>query len=438
MFKSRRKGKRPKLLLGVFLIYAIALSIIPINPAEADLAGHVVVNEVQTNSGSGGAEYDDWVELYNPTAGDIDLSTWSIQKTSGTGTSFYRKALSGIIPAEGYFLIVRNHASTTPSLIALANVLAAGSSFSLTDNNIIYLVNDNIDIENNNDANIVDYVGMGSASYYEGAAAPNPGAGQSIARVPDGEDSGNNYLDFKITNKPTPKSGSASGNDIGGTVFLTITPEAQPVQNITPTTAQIVFQVNDNGTALINYGLTSSYGSSTVAEAVSANITKTMNLSGLACDKIYHYSIYAENNDAGEHDATVDATFTTLPCGIKLDSLTMTKATAKANDQYADGWQWEFNITVWDTNETSLKIKFDQWSGAGTLAAAGNMQFSADGGITWLNITVNGAYPASGIDVSSLDNSAVAGRQIKIIVRMKVPVGTAAGYYNSSYGILTE
>ena len=83
-------------------------------------------------------------------------------------------------------------------------------------------------------------------------------------------------------------------------------------------------------------------------------------------------------------------------------------------------------------------MKFNQWTGAGSLDVGANMQYSVDNGAVWTDILANAAYPAVGTDISGLDNGAGAGRQVKIIVRMKVPVGTAAGYYNSSYGILTE
>ena len=65
------------------------------------------------------------------------------------------------------------------------------------------------------------------------------------------------------------------------------------------------------------------------------------------------------------------------------------------------------------------------------------MQFSVNG-VDWFDITDNGAYPALGADLTGIDNSADAGRQIDITVQMKVPSGTSVGNYNSSYGILTE
>lgn len=444
-FRLRGTSKMPNgLTVGVFLFLLIGLGVGFAGKAEASLADHVVINEISIEGvASAGGEFDDWVELYNPTTASTSLSGWSIQKTNASGVSLYRKALTGVIPAGGYYLIVRDNASTTQSLKDLANVLAAGSvsGFALTNDNIIYLVNNNVDVSSSTDpSHIIDLVGFGTATIYEGAPALNPTAGKSLARKLDGEDSNNNNLDFAIADSPTPKSGAVSSgdDDIGGTVLLTITPDTTPVQNINSTEAQIVFQVNATGTAFIKYGLDSSYASTTAPETVSENVTKTINLAGLSCATTYHYVIYAENAGATENDTTGDAVFTTLPCGITLDSLVMTKSSARANNQYNDGWQWEFNITVWNMNETSLKMKFNQWTGGTTLNAGANMQYSADNGAVWRDITANAAYPAVGADLSGIDNGVTAGRQVKIIVRMKVPVGTGAGYYSSSYGILTE
>ncbi len=442
-------GKMPNgFTVGVFLFFLIGLGLGLADQAKAALADHVVINEVSIEGAvSAGGAYDDWVELYNPTAAPIDLSSWSIQKTNSSGASLYKKSFSGvgvnnsIIPAGGYLLIVRDHASTTQSLKDLADVLAAGSTFSLTNDNIIYLVNNNDNIASSTDLDIIDFVGFGAALFYEGSsAAANPLAGGSIVRTSSGEDSDNNNVDFMQSSNPTPKNGAAIGgdDDIGGTVLLTITPDAAPVQNINSTNAQIVFQVNSAGNALVRYGLNTAYASSTASSTVSANFTKVIDLTGLACATVYHYVIYAENIDATENDQTSDGSFTTLPCGITLDSLTMTESSARANNQYADGWQWEFNITVWNQAETTLKMKFNQWIGGTALDAAANMQYSVDNGTIWHDITANAAYPAAGADIAGIDNGAAAGRQVKIIVRMKVPVGTTAGYYSSSYGILTE
>lgn len=411
-------------------------------PAQAALATHAVINEIHIDSVSGAGGYDDdWVELYNPTDSAVTLDGWSLQKHNATGGSFYNQALSGTIAAGGYLLVVRDGSTTAAALTAAADVLAS-DSFSLTNDDTVYLVNDGTDVTPGSPgAHVVDYVGYGSTSYHEGAApAPAIAEATSIARVPAGEDTNDNSADFAVQATPSPQSAGDGSSNVSGTVALTLTPASEPAQNIGATTADIVFSVNADASVVVNYGLDAGYGSASASQTVAANTETGVTLEGLACGTVYHYSIEATNSaDAADTDATADATFATLPCGIELDDLTMTKTSAKAKDAYTDGWEWNFAITVWNEAETSLKVKFNAWSGAGILAAAGNMRYSVDGGSTWTNITANGSYPATGIDISAVDTDTVtAGRQVDILVQMKVPTGTAAGEYVSQYGILTE
>jgi len=438
--REKIRGERAVWVAAAAIFLFSSLSFMPASRAEAGAAAHAVVNEVSVDSivGTGGTD-DDWIELYNPTGEAVSLDGWSIQKASASGSSLSRQALSGQIPAKSHFLIVRNGSSTSQALKDAADVLAS-DSFSLSNNNIVYLVNDNNNITGASDANIVDLVGFGTAAIFEGAAAaPAIPEGKSIARLANGEDTDQNAADFAVSDNPTPEGAVLTkDNEIIGTVYLTITPEAEPVKNISSTGADISFTVNAAGQAAVKYGLDAAYASSTNPENVVANVKKTLSLSGLQCGKTYHYAVYAENVGATENDQTEDAIFTTLPCGIAVHSLAMTRTGAKANNKYADGWSWKFNITVWDARETSLKMKFNQWSGPAALNAGGNMQFSVDNGASWLDIAANGAYPAAGANIGAIDQSAEAGRQVEILVRMKVPAGTAAGTYNSGYGILTE
>ena len=408
--------------------------------AQAAPADHVVINEVFIDSlaGTGGTD-DDWVELYNPTGEAVALAGWSIQKFSSTGSTGYNQPLTGAIPAGGYFLIVRNAAATSQALKDEADLLA-DDSFSLANNNMIYLSNSaGAIIPGTNDPSIIDLVGFGTASYFEGAAAaPGISETRSISRQPEGEDTDQNSQDLVLFTAPTPTNSSAGDDDVSGTVLLTITPGSVPVRNITPISAEFVFSANADGVAQIKYGLTAAYNNSTAEEAVIANTESSIYLAGLECGQIYHYAIYAETADGSETDTTADATFATLPCGIAVDSLTMTRTAAKANNKFADGWEWQFNITVWDLSETSLFMKFNQWSGPAVLNAGGNMEYSVDDGAVWRALDANNTYPGAALAIGSIDLSASAGRQVRIIVRMKVPVGTKAGTYSSSYGILTE
>jgi len=85
-------------------------------------AGDVVINEVMW-MGSDGHTADEWIELRNMTGNTIILKNWVIEN-GGSGSNSIM--LSGIIPANGFFLI--SHYSSTGSvmsdLIVVDNVIA--------------------------------------------------------------------------------------------------------------------------------------------------------------------------------------------------------------------------------------------------------------------------------------------------------------------------
>lgn len=83
--------------------------------------GDVIINEVMW-MGSAASSTDEWLELKNMTAHDIDLSNWDIEN-GGTGLGGHIEIPSGYsIKANGYFLITKKKWDETA--IALANDLA--------------------------------------------------------------------------------------------------------------------------------------------------------------------------------------------------------------------------------------------------------------------------------------------------------------------------
>ncbi len=212
-FCSVSKVRLSALFLAAFFLFSATSA-----QAIVGIADHVVISEIQTASVLTGGVNDDFVELYNPTNSAIDLGSWSVQRTTGSGSGLYRKQLAGTIPAHGFYLIVRDNTNTTPELLAKADILASGSSFSLADNNIVYLVSNIENITGSDDTDIVDFVGWGNASFFEDATAPNPVAGTSLERksadvdvAGEGNawDTNNNSLDFFVNATPYPQNSSS-------------------------------------------------------------------------------------------------------------------------------------------------------------------------------------------------------------------------------------
>lgn len=445
MVKTRRGRGFKAFALGLLGLTMFSLSGTP-RPVSAVQASHPVINQIQIDSlaNAGGTE-DDWVELYNPTASDQSLIGWSIQKSSSNGatSSPYKEALDGVIPAKGFYLIVRNNAATAASLKALADHLAS-DSFSLSAGNIVSLVNDNSAIQDYADPNIVDFVGFGTAKFFEGSsAAPAIPETKSIKRLTDGDDTDQNGADFGIVDNPVPRNRLSAAEpdpeEIGGKVILTVNVPAVAVSEISGTQAKVTFETNADALVQVAYGLTAAYGSFSAETASAANTPMSVWLTGLACGTTYHLSVQAVSQDESESDLSADQAFTTPGCGLELDSLAMTRSEARANNRLAEGWEWRFSISVLNPSESTLKMKFDPWTGNSLLSAAGNMQFSVNNGTNWTDITADSAYPASGLSIIGLDKDTTRpGRQIEVLVRMKVPYGTLRGFYRSHFGILTE
>lgn len=162
-----------------------------------------LINEIQIDSISGpGGTKDDWVELYNPNTQNIDLTGWSIQRSTESGTIHKKNFEQGhSIPARGYFLIVRNNARQ--DLLAIADMTT--SALQLSSNSTIYLVKNQELIEGGDNLDIVDKVGFGQGAFSpEGSPALDPPAAKSITRKELGLDTNDNGADFEISDIPTP------------------------------------------------------------------------------------------------------------------------------------------------------------------------------------------------------------------------------------------
>ena len=159
----------------------------------------VLISEVQTAGVS--SQTEEFVELYNPTNGQIDLTDWYVQKKTQGADSFSTFASKiilseKIIQASSYFLIAREDSSFAPSADAV-------TSYFLGDNNTLVVKNPN--------GEIVDKVGWGDVQDAENTSAPNHPAGQSLNRVWDATnqtyyDRDNNSIDFALHNPTSPKA----------------------------------------------------------------------------------------------------------------------------------------------------------------------------------------------------------------------------------------
>jgi hypothetical protein len=85
------------------IVFSILLFAAILTPAYAQIADHVVINEVDINPpGDDSASISEWIELFNPTDSDIDMSGWEI-----ASTTILKKTMtipSGTVIKSGQFL----------------------------------------------------------------------------------------------------------------------------------------------------------------------------------------------------------------------------------------------------------------------------------------------------------------------------------------------
>ncbi len=137
-------------------------------------AENVIISEIQI---SGATADDEFVELYNPTASDINLQGWKLARRITSATSSYSYNLlssfpAATIPSHGYFLIA--HPTGYDGAVPADQTYSSDSYYIASDNAVI--------LYSDAGQTIVDLVGFGTASSSETATIANPAANQSVER----------------------------------------------------------------------------------------------------------------------------------------------------------------------------------------------------------------------------------------------------------------
>ena len=214
-------------VLTIFCLF-ITLSRQFVHDVSAAIAGHVVVSEVQL---AGAISTDDFIELYNPTSSEVDLSNYRLVKRTGSATAddtIVAFQSGDVIAAHGFFLWCNNN-------IAVTLGCNRNTSDSIANNNSIGLRDGPEDT-----GTLIDAVTFGTVtnSLGEGTPLATPEASQSAERKPgessptggNGEDTDNNSDDFTLRTVSEPQNASSSAESPTGS-----TPTLTPTETLTPT-----------------------------------------------------------------------------------------------------------------------------------------------------------------------------------------------------------
>ena len=172
----------------------------------------VVVSQIYGGGGNSGAPFrSDFIELHNNGVSAVDLSTWSVQYASSTGTTWARTNLTGSIAAGGYYLVKQADGAGT-TLPVLPTPDATGTIAMSGTAGKVALVNNQTTLTGACPlgATVPDFVGFGTANCSETSPTAAPSNTTAVIRAGNGcTDSGNNSTDF-ATGAPTPRNTGSS------------------------------------------------------------------------------------------------------------------------------------------------------------------------------------------------------------------------------------
>jgi len=246
------KKTLPIFFATVLFIFSVYRMRTVSDSAYAEAAKDVVISEVQIE---GNSANNDFIELYNPTDSEVDLSSYRlVKRTSGGNTadsSIIAFTEGDTIAAHGFFLWCH---TSIGELLGCDRTTGA----TLANNNSMGLRNGPADT-----GDLVDAVTIGSptAPLGEGdfiESTSVPGAGESIERkaLPDstaetmspgglhefygnGEDTDNNADDFVLRQASQPQNkASTAEQPLTGTPTVTPTATEEPTVTPTPTTTE--------------------------------------------------------------------------------------------------------------------------------------------------------------------------------------------------------
>jgi hypothetical protein len=163
----------------------------------------VVINEIAW-MGTKASQYAEWIELYNTSSDDVDLSGWALFESGGDTKII---SLGGVIYSHGYFLVERTTSSSPHAFADVAVDMSGSFGGNGLSNTGEYLV------LKDGSGNVQDTVNGSSVWFSKGTASPDY---RSMERI-DPNKSGNESTNW-ATNDGIDRNGhDTNGNTINGT-----------------------------------------------------------------------------------------------------------------------------------------------------------------------------------------------------------------------------
>jgi hypothetical protein len=201
------------LLLFAVLAAAGALAV----PSARGASPDVLVSQIFAGGGNAGAPFaNDFVELFNRGATAVDVTGWTVQYASATGVSWQATALAGSIAPGRHYLVQLASGGTvgaalpTPDATGTSNLAVSGGKVAVVRGGTALTCGATAGSCSAVTA-VADLVGYGSATDFEGAAAPAIDNTTAATRASDGcVDTDANGSDFAAAAASPRNAGSAA------------------------------------------------------------------------------------------------------------------------------------------------------------------------------------------------------------------------------------
>jgi uncharacterized protein (TIGR03437 family) len=180
----------------------------------------VVISQIYGGGGNSGAVFrNDFIEIFNRGTTTVDLTGWSVQQASATGTTWNIAALcpSGpcLLTPGKYFLLAEGSGGAVgsnlpaPDASGTANLAVSGGKIALVTNNAA-LKGSGCPLS----TAVIDFAGYGSADCFEGSnrAAAHANNTAGVRKSGGCVDANDNLGDFVIAT-PMPRNSSSPAND---------------------------------------------------------------------------------------------------------------------------------------------------------------------------------------------------------------------------------
>jgi hypothetical protein len=279
--------------------------------AQALAATPIVISQVYGGGGNSGAKYkNDFIELFNRGNTAVDISGWSVQYASSTGSSWQVTKLAGnTVLQPGQYFLVQEAAGTggtdsLPTADTTGTLALSGTTGKVALVSNVSALAGAAPVA----SSYVDLIGFGSAGYFEGsAAAPTLSNTTAALRAAAGcTDADNNGTDFSA-GEPTPRNRASALHACG-------VPDAPPIVATCPASLSLAFGISggadlsatDSDGIVNNAVITSAAvpGISLVnflaASAAGGNATVSLNVAASVQANTYPVTIRFDN-DQSQH-----------------------------------------------------------------------------------------------------------------------------------------